>query len=423
MKCKIFSNLPIMKDIKIKISVAILLLTSCGSKNSCTITPTSANNNAITINIDNAINKECLLFSDYFETPDVIVLETNDKCIIQNIQHVELFEGNIYILDDKSRTLCVFNMNGTFLYRIGDIGNGKGEHIELSDFAIDRKDKKIYLWDEATDKANVFDIDTKDYIYSIKTEREGSRSYYILYHNNKLYTNHTLLNNDDETHLLREIDCETGKQIATYLNCEEYNKGWNFPLRMTNSCFYSKNTTSPKYVDIFGDTILSILPDRLIPAYVVESKDFVSTNDIEVIKKDMRDTGMPDLTGLYEQEKVFMVHNIMEMDSMLYFQYKKGMDKHYMLYDITKKIGHKSNIMSNDYICKKCYIPTDVRYSGEEGVLAVMAIEHIPHFIEHIITPGLLNPEIDDYKKLINLNSMSNPVLFLHKQKYIDENV
>lgn len=49
------------------------------------------------IDIDKAKREKALLYSSILEEPDVIVLETNPECIIQDVSAIDIYEGNIYI--------------------------------------------------------------------------------------------------------------------------------------------------------------------------------------------------------------------------------------------------------------------------------------------------------------------------------------
>lgn len=86
------------------------------------------------IDIDKAKREKALLYSSILEEPDVIVLETNPECIIQDVSAIDIYEGNIYILDDEVPALYVFRRDGSFLRRIGHQGRGHGEYREPSDF-------------------------------------------------------------------------------------------------------------------------------------------------------------------------------------------------------------------------------------------------------------------------------------------------
>ena len=111
----------------LNIVLILALVTACvGKKKESTISSIGINNNVEVIDVDKAKEKKMLLYSSILEEPDVIVLENNPECVIQNICAIDMYEGNIYILDDDIPALYVFQRDGTFLKRIGHQGRGHG---------------------------------------------------------------------------------------------------------------------------------------------------------------------------------------------------------------------------------------------------------------------------------------------------------
>lgn len=401
-------------------AVLLMLAAACGGKKGRGADFSEGKNRDIeVIDIDKAKREKALLYSSILEEPDVIVLETNPECIIQDVSAIDIYEGNIYILDDEVPALYVFRRDGSFLRRIGHQGRGHGEYWELSDFSIDRENGVIYLWDDALDMAHKYDLRTNGYISSIKTKRNGYRSYSMLYLGGKLYVDRTSLDADSENYLLKEIDGKTGTQIASCLKADDYNRGWNFPLRLPFSFFYSKNTDAPKYVGLFSDTIMAVTKEGIKPYCVVKSEDFVSKKRM---KKLISGCGLGEefnynVSDLHEEDCIFCISRFVELDGMLSFQYRKGDENMYLLHDVKTKETWVASSFADDYLFEDNNIPLDMCYSDEEGVLSVLRVDFIPYFIENVIDKGRLNPRIDEYEKLTGIKEDSNPVLFFHKYK------
>lgn len=55
--------------------------------------------------------------------------------------------GNIYIVQERTNSIHVYNRKGEFLYSIGRGGRGPGEFIEISRFVFDKTYKKLYVLD------------------------------------------------------------------------------------------------------------------------------------------------------------------------------------------------------------------------------------------------------------------------------------
>lgn len=403
-----------MKNKVLIVNLVLLVLTICQSCSSYHATTSLAD--VDTINIDESLHEDSILFSTYFKAPKVIPLETKKECLIQNVRSLEMFKDNIYILDDKVNKLFVFDKNGNFKRSISEQGRGRGEYLELADFSIDRKNEVIYLLDEAADNVLKFDLKDYEYLSTIKTERNGYRTYSMLTIGNRAFLNRTSVT-EEEKYELKEIDLHSGKQIGKLLNSNEYNNGWNFPLRLPFSNFYSKNS-HPKYVGLFSNVIMNITNDGVCPAYVVESDDFVKENDIRHILRNV-DKNMEglDFSAIYFQHKIHQISRLVEFSKYLCFQYLQGDDRKYLVYDNEFKKAQISSFFFNDYVCDQNNIPMDLCYSDKKGVVSLLQTSYIPYFIEHVIKKGKLKTGLEHYASLMRLKANSNPVLFYLEYK------
>ena len=399
--------------------VLLIITTSvvcCTSRSKDAICPIDSSNEYTTINIDSAKKVEELLCSSVLAPPRTIILETNDKCIIKDIHSIDLFEDKLYILDSSGNKLYVFSINGSFLYSIGHRGKGRGEYTEISDFCIDRENKYIYLWDPAMKTALKYDIQSRKYITSIKVDIDGYDSYSLMYYNRKLYVNRTSTEIDEENYLINEIEENSGQKIAKYLKANEYNHGWNFPLRLQRRTFMAKNSSSPKFVELFTDTIISFTENGLRPAYVIKSKNFVKDDDISSFIKTSQKSRDYNIFNL-DDHLIFMPRCLFDMDNYVSFEMMSEKQLFYILFNKKTKETLKSTLFTNDYISSDCYIAANLFFCDDEGVISVLRSDFIPHFKEEVVANGLLNKDIDNYDSLIQLEETANPVLFYHKYK------
>lgn len=377
----------------------------------------SAYGDSDTINIDKATKEAKILFSSIVDAPKVIVLETKEDCLIQNVRSLELFNNKIYILDDKANKLYVFDMDGKFITCISSAGKGHGEYLELADFSIDRKNNVILLFDEANDIILKYDLNTGKFLSDIKTERNGYRSYSMQLLNDKVYLNRTSIDNK-EMFELREIDVKTGKQTNSYLKSSEYNNGWNCPLRLPFSNFYSKNSDCPKYVGMYSNKIVGITKDGVLPIYTIVSKDFADRRHVEALeKKFVENNFMLDFEEISKSNKIYQISRVTEIPDYLIFQYMHGLDRMYLLHNRSKGKTFISPLLVNDFVADDNYIPMDICYSDENGVLSILQSDYISYFIQQFIKEEKIKKDIDNYGKLIKITENSNPMLFYHKIK------
>lgn len=394
------------------IILAFVMCISCGSYNTATMYA-----DADTISIDGATRCDSLIFSDFFKAPKVVLLETKPECVVQNIRSLEIYKEDIYILDDRANKLYVFDGNGKFKRTISSPGRGHGEYMKLADFSIDRTKEIIYLLDEATDEILKFRLDDYKFLSSIKAVQNGYLTYCMQEIGGKIYLNRSSVL-EKEKYELREIDERNGKQVGKFLKSDDYNHGWNFPLSLEHSNFYSKNSQSPKYIGLFSNMIMNVTADGVSAAYIVDSRKFVNKDEVLMMQRIAEGKlEKIDFSGIYSQKRIHQISRFIESPSKVFFQYLEGDERNYLVYDKVSGKTKTSSLFMNDYVSDKNMIPMDFCYSDERGVVALLKPCFMPHFIKYIIDGGKMRTHLDNYSRLIKLNKDSNPVLFFHEYK------
>lgn len=394
------------------IILVFVMCISCGSYNTATMYA-----DADTISIDGATKCDSLIFSDFFKAPKVVLLETKPECVVQNIRSLEIYKEDIYILDDRANKLYIFDGNGKFKRTISSPGRGHGEYMKLADFSIDRTKEIIYLLDEATDEILKFSLDDYKFLSSIKAVQNGYLTYCMQEIGGKIYLNRSSVS-EKEKYELREIDERNGKQVGKFLKSDDYNHGWNFPLSLEHSNFYSKNSQSPKYIGLFSNLIMNVTADGVSAAYIVDSRKFVDKE--EVLKMQKIAEGKLekiDFSGIYSQKRIHQISRFIESPSKVFFQYLEGDERNYLVYDKASGKTKTSSLFMDNYVSDKNMIPMDFCYSDERGVVALLKPCFMPHFIKYIINGGKMRTHLDNYSRLIKLNKDSNPVLFFHEYR------
>ena len=394
------------------IILVFVMCISCGSYNTATMYA-----DADTISIDGATRCDSLIFSDFFKAPKVVLLETKPECVVQNIRSLEIYKEDIYILDDRANKLYIFDGNGKFKRTISSPGRGHGEYMKLADFSIDRTKEVIYLLDEATDEILKFRLDDYKFLSSIKAVQNGYLTYCMQEIGGKIYLNRSSVL-EKEKYELREIDERNGKQVGKFLKSDDYNHGWNFPLSLEHSNFYSKNSQSPKYIGLFSNLIMNVTADGVSAAYIVDSRKFVNKDEVLMMQRIAEGKlEKIDFSGIYSQKRIHQISRFIESPSKVFFQYLEGDERNYLVYDKASGKTKTSSLFMNDYVSDKNMIPMDFCYSDERGVVALLKPCFMPHFIKYIIDGGKMRTHLDNYSRLIKLNKDSNPVLFFHEYK------
>ena len=405
--------------LRLQCLVIVLCLCSCSFNNKKerqNIDPSL--NNVVEIDLDNSNVSENIKYSSFLSMPRTIILDNNEEALIERIYELDIYNDNIYILDDKLKRFLVFDVNGKYKYRIGKTGMGPGEYLELSDFSIDREQGFVYLLDEGRKRVLEYNLNTLEFIKDISVGELTGQNYSIQYFNGKLYINQTAIEENRDNFLLGVYDVKTGKCENKILDSQEYNNGWKLPLRTGHSNFYSKNSTSPLFVDLFGDKIISFKDSNYFTSYLIKSDNFICPDDIKEVINTYYKTGLIDLFPLYKSDKIYKISNLVDMNKYLFFKYRQGMENYNLLYDKSTNKVTTSKLMLNDLISStKPLRNLPFLFSNENGVVSLLRIEDLPYFIEEIIDKGDLNPKIDKYNELMNIDYDSNPIIFYYEYK------
>ncbi len=141
--------------IKIYISfLFVIVLLSCNKNNEFI-----ENSNCSNIAINNVEKYNILKYSEVFDSIRLVKLETSNHCLIGNINRIVHYKNKFYILDRHiAKALFVFDDYGKFCGRIGKIGKGPGEYINIDYFHIDPISEEILIYDRFKNEIISYDI-------------------------------------------------------------------------------------------------------------------------------------------------------------------------------------------------------------------------------------------------------------------------
>ncbi|MFT4073388.1 MAG: 6-bladed beta-propeller [Dysgonamonadaceae bacterium] len=113
----------------------IILLTGCSKSKD--VTPEM-------IKIGKELQSASML--DFIEGTNTIQLATNDSGLIGVVSKMQVVGERIYIMDSYiAKSIFVFDMHGKLINRFGKIGGGPGEYLLITDFFVDKANKRIRL--------------------------------------------------------------------------------------------------------------------------------------------------------------------------------------------------------------------------------------------------------------------------------------
>ncbi len=135
---------------KIFMLIIFILINSCKSDNK------SLNSSILQIKDQDIENSKSLKISDIIKTYELIPLETNDSCLIGNCKKVLISTSRIYVLDDLTKTIYLFDLNGKYLNKISRYGKGPDQYLDIDDFCL-FKENNIVLLDTQRKKIQIYD--------------------------------------------------------------------------------------------------------------------------------------------------------------------------------------------------------------------------------------------------------------------------
>lgn len=86
-----------------------------------------------------------LRLSDITQDVNLIALETNEFCLLGGIKNVQLFGGDLFVLDYTEPKIARFDQQGSFKNQVGRKGKGPGEYPGIISFSIDENLNRVLL--------------------------------------------------------------------------------------------------------------------------------------------------------------------------------------------------------------------------------------------------------------------------------------
>ena len=126
-----------------------------------------------------------LPLSEIAEEITAIELELTDESLINPdyLQRIIISEDHIIVL--SSSKILVFNKDGKFLRSIGSRGQGPGEYTSISNFALDEKNRRLFIATSMPYRIICYNLDGK-FLNSSEIYRQFSSIVDIHYLNNEL---------------------------------------------------------------------------------------------------------------------------------------------------------------------------------------------------------------------------------------------
>lgn len=403
-----------MKDVLVIVFLSFFVSCTGNKKMESSI---CTNDSLYIIDVDNIAKEDSINYSSYFKSIKPIILETNENCLIGNVNTVRVVDEFIVVTDlEKSGGVFVFDKLGHFIHKIGKAGQGPGEYTDIADSSVDFVRKEIYLYDYYENKVHKYDIKTGNFIGSISLEVDNPKSFFIQYLDGRIYASAVPYPQNKESFLLQEFDAVSGERIGSFLKASDYNKGWNYLRYTQNGGFYYPNENGNfKYAQMFMDTIISLEKGIAKPFLVVKAKNWITSDDIDglIEAEDKNDSELFDQI-LYRRNISYGICEYFEVGNIVGFQYRNDRDMSFVIYNKKENTVRITDCFHDDLLYsgyRELFLP--IVFADSKGVYSCIQPEAMSRFLD-IGYSGGFQPGLE---KLKELSEESNPVLFYYEYK------
>jgi hypothetical protein len=395
-QCSIINSLN-MKSIVYKFlivgTICLVGLGSCNERN-------KFDDGVFHLDIRSAVSQEPKVFnlSDIGSGISYIPLETNESCLLYQINKIKLTNDYIFITDGMS--LFQFTSSGNFVRQIGRAGKGPGEYGRRITFDVDVEQQEIFIYSSSV--VNVYDLGNGAYKRRFLINHDVS-DLNILPQGKMVFFTYELF-----AEALIGSVCEvflTDSSGAIYdsilnydrLNIESFSRGY--------STTYEFAPHEIHYMYNYRDTLYKITKDfKRSPHAVFNLENKISRNNLnfEPIHDKVQ---FPDFLWIPE---------ILENAQIIFITAEMGRsfivnpNVHYIIFDKTSGALTSTHKMNNDIDGGLAFWPRFA--SGEKLISHYLPTEIMNHYKA---TSG--NNEFSkEFEALVkNLNENDNPVLVI----------
>jgi len=402
-----------MNKISFLISIVLLFVSCSQPKQNRN---TSLNTDVHIIDLDNISIDKNVRASSIFNKVTPIVLQSSEDVIIGKISNLQIYENKIYILDRSlAKSLFVFAIDGTFLYRIGKSGQGPGEYTYPTNFTIDKSTGLLYILDSEKRSILTYNLDSGEYIDAVLLNSDRICRH-IQANNKSIYIDANYKNSDQCGYLLYEIDSKTGNDIYAMLEVEEYNKGWLEVASIEDGFFHSRNEDSPKYTQLFMDTVIGIRDRSIYPFLAVRSKRWIKQNELKSIYEESGLIGF--FEKLESRNQVYGISRLTEYKDYVIFNIMHGKQgTMQIIYNTETKEAKMCEWIFDDLLFKeeslgmlgKVYCTIDGKICTA-GNLNESFLQ-----LDESTKSKILKEDIKNRDEILSQSIDSNPILFLYE--------
>ena len=358
---------------------------------------------ADTILVENVSDK--LYIESLIEEAYYVPLETTDESLFAYNRKTIVYKDRIYVLDDVlARAVLIFDMNGKFLRKIGKQGGAPNEFALLFGMAVDEKNDRLVLFDQAKKKLLHFTLEG-DYVKTTDVNFDFPGQMEYLPSGNMVAA---VSKSEMNTHLggLDEYRILQSDSLGNIIQAGFKRDDNNNLKEMHERLFKTGNDIV--YYSPFINKLYTINNNAVAERFVIKYKD-----NQPVDLKEIQEISDVDSVRNYLVNKTYVSpEGLTENSNHLYFS-TKGKDSFYTIYDknVKKYIAFRNFGFYFGFV-----IDPSLMYAYEDYFIGQATAEQIIAMREHL--EKTYRPISPIYQEMYDtIQKGDNPVLIFFKMK------
>lgn len=318
--------------------VFLLVCVSCQNGKESPSRSIEQNKDLQTINI----NCETIKYKrvdEVFDSVSYVKLSNEKEAFIGRVEQIIIADSLIIIRDEYMEKLVkMFDKNGNFLCRIGNVGRGPGEYIKPSYMQL--YGEKIAVYDEFSKQILFYNMQGR-HLYSHSFKELFFMKFHIFDNNHYLFNSINSDNSEDiEDYSLFECD-----SLGTVLNKSFYREQDSYISLKSPSNFFAQDSTL-YYVPVYADTLFSYHPlGKIKPLFAFDFGDKGVPESVRAMSNSNNYQKELDSKGYIKLGGNFSI-----LDSLVSFQFIENRSVRDCIYDTVENALYQITLLD-------CYYP------------------------------------------------------------------
>lgn len=336
----------------------------------------------------------------------MIPLETREDCLIGEVTKLIYQNDLIYVADEISKSIFVFDLSGKFVTKVHSPGNGPGEYVNITGFVVYGDD--IIIYDHMMGRLFFYDANGQFIRDKDVSAIWGTDMFEM---DNKLYLVNDGSTSESGCYHLFTVDLPDADKYGMYLpfDKEKDNQGWG----VDSYCSKLKDEALIFFWPY--DTLYSVKAQEAYPSYRI---DF---GNKRLPKETIYGDGVKALQTAISGSYVTGLNRVHQSNSFLFLLYGDSDSDYTTVYN--KKTGsmQTSKSLVNDRLGGLLLQSSKVGYTiQDERIIQCYPADYIGYFSEEYLDEAHFYSEDlrQRFKEWFHCeNEEMNPVVFIQKLK------